>query len=367
MTAADLREALAAVAAEAGAAFGVAAADPFPEVAESLRARVAAGHHGGLGFTFRDPDRAADPGRTRPWATRLVAVAVPYVPQAEAPDHGPRIARYAAPDAYRRLADLLDRLAALLVDAGFRAEPVYDDASLVDRAVAVRAGVGWWGRSSMVLVPGAGPWTVLGSVATDAPLPTDRPTARTCGTCTACIPACPTGAIVADGVVDARRCLAAILQRPGVVPRWVRPLVGSRLYGCDDCLVACPPGERPRRRETPTRPLDLVELLGTCDRDLLDRYGHLYLPGRRPRYLRRNALVVAGNLGDETLVPVVAGFLGHPDPLLRIHAAWATARLGGPIAEAALAEARRRERDRDVLAELDAPSEASSPPAIGLP
>ena len=130
--------------------------------------------------------------------------------------------------------------------AGHRAAVLCDDSRLVDRAAAVRAGVGWWGKSTMVLAPGHGPWLLLGSVVTDASLPPDTPMARDCGTCAACLPACPTGALVAPGVLDARRCLAALAQSPGAIPREFRRAMGDRLYGCDDCLEACPPGQRAR-------------------------------------------------------------------------------------------------------------------------
>jgi epoxyqueuosine reductase len=122
---------------------------------------------------------------------------------------------------------------------------------------------------------------------------------RDCGTCAACLPACPTGALIRPGVLDARRCLAAILQAPGDIPVEYRVAVADRVYGCDDCIEACPPGSRLR-----TRPRTIGDrwIPSSCsplgDHELLDRFGHFYLPGGDPRFLRRNALVVLGNIGS---------------------------------------------------------------------
>ena len=129
-----------------------------------------------------------------------------------------RVARFAVDDPYAPLRQALTEMAQRLIDAGYRAEVLIDDNRLVDRAAAVRAGIVWQGKSSMALDPKHGPWIVLGSVVTDAPLQADVPMSRTCGTCDACIPACPTGAIVEPGVLDARLCLAAWAQTPGTIP-----------------------------------------------------------------------------------------------------------------------------------------------------
>lgn len=358
-----LQSRLSSITAEHGCVgFGVTTADPFPDVAAAMEARRDVGLSADLGFTYTDIEAATDVRFTHPWAQRIVTVAYPYVPgTAEtAPTPGAlRIARFAERDHYVGLRTALTAVAAELEAAGFRAEVFVDDSRLVDRAAAVRAGVGWWGKSTMVLVPGAGPWVLLGSVVTDADLESDEPMRRSCGTCVACIPACPTGAITAEGVLDANRCLAYWLQTGGVIPLELREAVGDRLYGCDDCLTACPPGQRALVQgvDLPVRPL-VRDILGADDQTLLSRYGHFYLPGRRPRTLRRNALVVAGNDRSSELLNIVIGFLGHPDWLLRAHAAWAVSRFDHPVASVALREALEGEDDLRVRAELE--------PSVGL-
>lgn len=337
---------------------GVASADRFDQVEAVMRERVTSGMAARLRFTFKDPSRATDVGASFPWARRLMVGIRSYLPEAgtapSRPGHG-RIARFAVEDPYPPLRRGLDAMATSLQADGYRAEVLVDDDRLVDRAAAVRAGVAWWGKSTMALTPGLGPWFVIGSVVTDADLSVDEPMSRTCGTCDACLPACPTGALVAPGVLDARRCLAAIAQSPGVIPREWRRAMGDRIYGCDDCLDACPPGVRLMRHSVDQRgSVELEWLLTAADRTLLDRFSHFYVPGRSPRFLRRNALVAMGNDGEPSLFGVVALHVGHRDWLLRAHAVWALARLGGPRAVMVLEDQLRWERRPEVRHELEA-------------
>lgn len=327
----DLLPALRSTAARAGlAAVRVAGAEPFDATRREMERRAEAGWHGGLGFTYRDPAVAADVRRSYPWARRLVVAAWGYLPDAGSPGPGRpgmgRVARFATADHYRPLRAGLEALAACLRTAGQRAEVLCDDSRLVDRAAAARAGLGWWGKSTMVLCPGWGPWVLLGCVATDAPLAASAPSRRDCGRCNACLEACPTGALIAPGVLDARRCLARITQAAGPIPEPFRPALGDRVYGCDDCLEACPPGRRRLQATTATAGrIDLAALLRADDASLRARWGHWYIPGRRLRYLRRNALVATGNSGGHAARAAAAGYLGSPDLLLAEHAAWALA------------------------------------------
>jgi epoxyqueuosine reductase len=359
----ELRARIRALALESGlAGFGICDAAPFEDTGRDLEEAVASGRSGKLKFTFADPATSADPTRSFPWARRLLVGAHRYAADAGSP--GPptpgtgRVARFAEDDHYAPLRAVLGGIAAMLRAEGHRAEVLVDDNRLVDRAAAVRAGVGWWGKSSMVLVPGAGPWVLLGSVVTDASLDVDSPMRRDCGTCDACIPACPTGAIVAPGILDARRCLAHWAQAPGSIPTELREPMGDRVYGCDDCLEACPPGHRAIAGGAEGRGrVDLVSLLGSDDQTLRTRYERFYVPRNDVKYLRRNALVALGNSGGEDAVGVLAGFAAHRDPMLREHAAWALGRIGGARAAAAL----RAAADAGLRAAVDAGSIQESP------
>jgi epoxyqueuosine reductase len=323
-------------------AVGVAPATPFVDTRTALEERKAAGLHGGMHFTYGDPARATDPARTLPGARALVVGARSYqraVPAERPPGPLARVARYSWTDHYEELRRGLDAIAARLTADGWRAEVLVDDNRLVDREAAYRAGLGWYGKNANLLLPGRGSWFVLGAVLTDAPIPpTGPPVDDGCGTCTRCISACPTGAIIAPGVVDARRCLAWLLEAPGSFPEEHRVALGDRIYGCDDCQEVCPPNRQADRAAPPPPAGDadepwvgLIELLDLSDAELLDRFGRWYIPRRQARYLRRNALVALGNTGDAAdpdVQRVLRAALASGDDLLIEHAEWAARRLG---------------------------------------
>jgi len=321
-------------------AVGVAPAERFAGTRRHLEERKAAGLHGGMHFTFGNPARATDPGAALPGARSIVVGALTYRRAAAPAPSRPsgRVARYSWRDHYGRLQRALGAVATRLEVDAWRTRVLVDDNALVDREAAHRAGLGWYGKNTNLLLPGRGSWFVLGSVLTDAPLPTALPVADGCGSCTRCLPACPTGALVAPGVLDARRCLAHLLQAPGTFPVEFREALGDRLYGCDDCQEACPPNRLEDRRDPPAPVddadeawVDVLELLAASDEELLDRHGRWYIPRRQPRYLRRNALVVLGNVGDGADPEVEAALrraLADADPLIRSHAEWAAHRLG---------------------------------------
>ena len=247
-----------------------------------------------------------------------------------------RIASYAQRDYYSDLRDALEAVAKRLQDDGHEARVVVDDNALMDREAARRAGLGWYGKNTCLLIPKKGSRFVLGSVITTAALAPSPPVERTCGTCSLCQQACPTGALDTAGQLDARRCLAWLLQAEGIFPREHRAALGNRFYGCDDCQDVCPinslgemsQGNRRatahlfldsdrelarKRRAVPRLPLEtqetscgtvqenldsapVLEVLKLTDEELMDRYGRFYIPRRQPRYLRRNALLVLANV-----------------------------------------------------------------------
>jgi epoxyqueuosine reductase len=339
---------------------GICEVEPFDEARDEMNRRLTSGESGRMRFTFSDPGIATDVRRSFPWAIRLVVCATTYLPAAGNPgpgraNHG-RVARFATSDHYAALRRALSALAEVLQAAGHRAEVLIDDNRLVDRAAAVRAGIAWWGKSTMALMPKYGPWTLLGSIATDAVLPVAEPMLRDCGTCVACIPACPTGALDNEGTLDATRCISYWAQMPGAIPIPIREAWGDRLYGCDSCLDTCPPGQRwlNLAPSDGTGRVPLLEALTQSDDELHKVYAHFYVPRNDPDYLRRNALVALGHCGGSEAIPVVAGYLADVRPMLRSHAAWALGRMGGLAAESALEAALKTEQDFAVRAELEA-------------
>jgi len=311
-------------------AVGIAPADQFDGTRQHLLERRAAGLHGGMNFTYRNPDRSTDPGRAVAGARSIVVGARRY-PAPRRSTSGARVAAYASDDHYRALRQSLDAIATRLRAEGWTARVLVDDNALVDREAAYRAGLGWYGKNANILLPGQGSWFVLGSVVTNAPLDVDdAPVADGCGTCRRCIDGCPTGAIVAPGVVDARRCLAWLLQAQGDFPVEHRAALGDRIYGCDECQEVCPPNRRGARPDGEAEGVDVLDLLRASDEALLERFGRWYIAGREPRYLRRNALVVLGNTAspdDDAASTTIERYRHDPDPMLRSHADWAAARV----------------------------------------
>lgn len=349
---------------------GVASADPFDRAREAIEARKEAGLHGGMQFTFRNPARSTDPRRTLPSARSLVVAArsYPAAPPSAAAQQA-RVAWYATTDHYGALRIGLDRIAERLRADGYEAVVLADDNALVDRAAAHRAGLGWFGKNANLLMPGRGSWFVLGSVVTDAALPgNEEPVADGCGGCTRCVDGCPTGAIVAPGVIDANRCLAWLVQAEGSFPAEHRVALGDRLYGCDECQLVCPIN----RRAGGANPsgvgdagdaddpgaIDVLAVLRATDDELLASYGRWYIPRREVRYLRRNALIVLGNTGDADhpdVVEAVRRGLTDPDELIVSHAVWAARRLG--LTELITTSGADRDPSDAILEELGAPVE----------
>ena len=329
---------------------GVTDAAPLSRARVAIDDRKARGLSDTMGFTYRNPSRSTDPNTAVEGARSIIVAARSY--HSDQPDHpggiSARVARYAQDDHYTPLRQALQKVALRLRADGYRAVVFADENNLVDREVAYRAGLGWFGKNANILLPGAGSFFSLGSIVTTAVLaPASQPAPDGCGTCRACYDECPTQAIVADGVIDARRCLAWLVQKPGVFPREFRVALGDRLYGCDDCQTSCPPTVRLHSRHHariapiagPGAFVDVIELLNESNESLLEKYGSWYLADRDPRWLRRNGLIILGNIApvdisareNSVMSPVeqvLRRYLGDIDPMLRLHALWAAVRLG---------------------------------------
>ena len=333
----------------------VTSADPFPATARVLHERIAAGHYDGLPWFSHDrADVAADPAHLLPGVRSIVALGISYLTRGE-PDatrpgapHG-RIARYAWGLDYHDV--FRDRLRALhaFVEAQLGrpvgARTLADTARITDRAVAARAGLGWYGKNTNLLTHEFGSWVLLGELLLDVALPADAPVRTHCGACARCLPACPTGAILAPGVIDNDRCISYLtIELRGPIPRDLRPLVGNWIFGCDLCQEACPVNARrdpPDHAEFRPRPdvgasPALLPLLDLTEDEFRQRFKGS--PIRRAKWagLRRNVCVALGNLGDPVAVPALVRVLGDDPALVRGHAAWALGRLGGAQAAAAL-------------------------------
>ena len=316
-------------------AVGVASAEPFADAQAALEERRARGLASSMQFTYRNPKRSCDPSVTLPGARSLIVGALRYEGDGEAASERMfvRIASYAQRDYYGDLRDALEAVAKRLRDDGHEARVVVDDNALMDREAARRAGLGWYGKNTCLLIPKKGSRFVLGSVITTAALAPSPPVERTCGTCSLCQQACPTGALDTAGQLDARRCLAWLLQAEGIFPRAYRAALGNRFYGCDDCQDVCPINSRQlQRTDHKFQAHSTTDILSATDEELMDRYGSFYIARRQPRYLRRNALLVLANTDRGSDKPDVElallDYIRHQDPMLRAHGVWAAQRLG---------------------------------------
>ena len=329
MTQADLNL----LAAELGIdVIGAAPAEPYSETDRHIRERRARGLFADMRFTMARPEVSCHPETLLPGARTVVSAALSYYAPGPEPRRGEgRLPRYTWNDRYAELREKLDALGRRL-GGGYRV--LVDANEHVDREGAARAGVGFYGKNTLLITRRFGSWVVLGTLVTDVVIEPSAPLALDCGSCRLCIDACPTGALDEPGVLDSTRCLSYWTQSSEPIPEDYRDALGAQVYGCDICQDACPwnRGVEKRRAGEPlpdgAEPVvSLVEWLEAPDEELRERYDRLYFPRNDPRYLRRNALVALANSGAGELAPAAAAFLNDGDPMLREHAEWASRRL----------------------------------------
>lgn len=349
---------------------GFASADPFVELLDVLKRHREAGRESG----FEEPDLAKriDPKLSFPGGEprSILSIAIAYPskmkspPKSEPGAYRGILSRSAWGEDYHtvlreRMARLEAFLKSLVPDC--RIESMVDTGALVDRAVAERAGVGWYGNNCAVITPEFGSWVYLGEMITDIPFPPDEPIQDSCGDCTICIDACPTGALVGKGELNAPRCISFVTQTKGFVDDELKRKIGNRLYGCDTCQIVCPKNKgRNWTRHAELRPDPeiakplLQPLLRLSNREFKERFGRSAAAWRGKKPIQRNAVIALGNFRDESAVPDLIELLRHDErPVLRGTAAWALGRIGGAAAEDALREALSAETDPQAADEIE--------------
>ena len=321
---------------------GVTTADPPPHHRHYAR-WLAEGQAGEMLYLHRQEPKRGDLSLVLPNARSVVCVAFNYSPEeGMAPASsgmGGTVARYARFDDYHET--LWERLGALLAFIQMLAPEangkVYcDTGPITERDLAMRAGLGWIGKHTNLISRHLGNWFFLGEIVLDIALPPDAPETTHCGTCTRCLPACPTGAITAPYQLDARRCISYLtIELKGSIPVELRPLIGARIYGCDDCLAVCPWNKFAVRstdsavapRADLTTP-DLLALLALDEDAFRAKFQNSPIKRTKRRGLLRNVCVALGNLGDPRALPALTRAAEHdPEPLVREHAAWAVERI----------------------------------------
>lgn len=375
----------------------VTSVEPFAEYRNLAQQRLDEGYFAGMNWLSRERfERATDPRSLLSGARSIIVVALSYLPSEELSAEGMsstgelsdldaeadseiesegtlyeiengawvgKVARYARwTDYHQVMKAKLQQLAAEVSNISgheTRARVFVDDGALLERAVAERAGLGWFGKNTNILTQTHGSWVFLGALITDLELEPDQPLKKTCGDCIRCIPACPTGAIVAPYTLDARRCISYLtIEHRGVIPYELRELMGDWVFGCDVCQEVCPVNtdvarnQMPELKRTGFDAMELIPLLYMTQQEFSTKFRNSPIKRAKLVGMQRNACIALGNIADIRAVTVLGDALRQGASLVRGHAAWALGRIGGSIGQDLLTSALEAELDEYVRSEI---------------
>ncbi|MFS0779139.1 tRNA epoxyqueuosine(34) reductase QueG [Neobacillus sp. 3P2-tot-E-2] len=347
---------------------GFTTADPFTELKNRLIRQQELGYQSG----FEEPDieKRVTPALLLPEPRSIISIALAYPSKMKIRVEGKRGERRGffsraswGLDYHHILRDRLKKLEEFILakvpDA--RLKSMVDTGELSDRAVAVRAGIGWSGKNCGVITPEFGSYVYLGEMITSIPFAPDSPMEDQCGSCTACIEACPTGALVQGGQINAQRCIAFLTQTKSVIPEEFRERIGNRVYGCDSCQTSCPVNkgkdfhfhEEMEADPEIAKPL-LRPLLKMSNREFKNKFGSVAGSWRGKKPIQRNAIIALAHFKDESAIPDLLGVLeNETSTVLKETAAWALWKIGSPEAGKALEKAAEQEDDLEVKSEIE--------------
>lgn len=347
---------------------GIASAEPFLTLKERLKTHQALGYQSG--FEESDIEKRTEPERLLPGAQSIISIALAYPSKMKNPPEavkGERRGRFCraswGTDYHHILRDRLNQLEAFLKervpDAKLRS--MVDTGELSDRAVAERAGVGWSGKNCAIITEELGSYVYLGEMITNLPLPPDDPVEDLCGSCNKCVDACPTGALIQGGQLNSQKCLAFLTQTKGFLPDDAREQIGNHLYGWDTCQLVCPYNRNMdvhRHSEMEPDPEvvrpKLKPLLKMSNREFKEKFGNAAGSWRGKKPIQRNAIVALAHYKDRSAIGDLVELIEKdPRPVIRGTAAWALGKIGGDDVEPVLKKAQNREKDEQVLAEID--------------
>jgi epoxyqueuosine reductase len=318
-----------------------------PAHADAFEHWLSAGAHGEMEYMARGDEKRRDPQKILPGAKSVVVLALNYFQGDSNPEwrltaaetaaiteekaRG-RIARYAWGDDYHDvIAAKLDKIDIFLRESGGRQKCYVDTGPILERDHAAQAGIGWHGKSTMLIDQKLGTWFFLAEILTTLELPPDKPAQDRCGTCERCITACPTGAITAPHKLDARRCISYLtIELKSSIPLELRPLIGDRIFGCDDCLDACPwnrfaqvSHESAFAARRSTTAFSLRDYLALNEADFRELFRNSPIKRIKRRGFLRNVCVALGNVGTSRDLPALREAALDSEPLIAEHAAWA--------------------------------------------
>lgn len=346
---------------------GVTTAEPFQDVEATLRTYRESGYESG----FEHPviEERVDPTVILPEAKSIVAIAIAYYTDLHSTLKRPKglrgaVSKYAWGLDYHTV--LREKLNALAEEIERRVgRPILwkssvDTGPLVDRSVAERSGIGWFGKNASIITEKYGSWVFLGQLVVNVAIEPSLPlSASLCGECDLCMRACPTGAIIDPYTIDGSKCLSYLTQMKGFVPEEYRSKFGTRIWGCDTCQVVCPSNKGVESSENegflPEEELsypDLMQLLELSNRQFKNLFGKTAAAWRGLTVVKRNAMIALGNIRDKRAIPKLIEFLRDERPELRGTSAWALQKIGGEEAQAAVRSAYEKEQDPQVRAEM---------------
>jgi epoxyqueuosine reductase len=349
-------------------AIGVTRPDAIPQAQERLARFIAEGLHGDMDWIATTAERRGNPRVFWPKARSVIMLGMNYGPDADPlailaqRDRG-GISVYARGDDYHELIKKKLKTIArwLVANAGGDVKVFVDTAAVMEKPLAASAGLGWQGKHTNLVSRDFGSWLFLGAIFTTLELPVDHREAGGCGTCQACLDVCPTSAFPAPYRLDATRCISYLtIEHKGPIPRELRPLMGNRIYGCDDCLAVCPWNKFAQQgreaklaaRENLRAPR-LAELARLDDAKFRALFSKSPVKRSGRNRFVRNVLIAIGNSGDATLAPEAERLLDDASPIVRGAAVWALSRLL-PRETLAAISARHHERDQSVKEEWTA-------------
>jgi epoxyqueuosine reductase len=343
---------------------GIAAPGLLPRK-EYFERWLSAGCHGGMSYLARQAAKRGDPSRVLNGVKSILVLAMNYY-AGQTPVQDPRIgkiSRYAWNADYHEI--LTDRLASLLAFIteqvpGARGLCYADAGPIAEKVWGAESALGWMGKHTNLITRERGSWFFLGVILLDVVLQCDARESGHCGSCSRCIDACPTGAIRAPYELDARLCISYLtIELRGSIPRVLRPAIGNRIFGCDDCQEACPWNRfavsTPERAFWPRMedPIpELISLAGITEREFGMRFQKSPILRAGREGLVRNVVVALGNSRDPAAVPALTAAIEDPSPLVRGHAAWALGCIPGSASAEALERAAFNESDASVLGEI---------------
>lgn len=346
---------------------GFTTADPFVELKERLRVQQELNYQSG--FEEQDIEKRTNPKLLMPEAKSIIAIALAYPSRLKNPPKNEKQNRRGlfssvswGIDYHIVLRERLQKLEQFIKEKEPRAitKSMVDTGELSDRAVAERAGLGFVGKNCSLITPEFGSFVFLGEIITNLPFPPDQPVEESCGTCNKCVEACPTGALVQGGQLNAKKCLSYLTQTKGFLPDEYREVLGNRLYGMDTCQLVCPFNRDknfyvhkefepdPELAMPPLKPL-----LKMSNREFKEKFGKLSGSWRGKTPIQRNAIIALAHFKDETALDDLIEMMQHDlRPVIRGTAAWAIGKIGGEKAKLALMQMEKKEKDEAVLREI---------------